>query len=158
MKNQRVVVLAPVKHPHHESPAFFLEWNDASKIFAYLLRDKSDSETQVFEIFEIEARNFRPHEYPIYVEVCGLDLKVVVKTHEPDHIRPERFVFTKMGDGGWVCVEEWSPNQSRHDERSMNEVHCGAEGLEVIRQVVLPKLHRSHEVNVVQMHSMVATA
>lgn len=156
MKNQSVVVLAPADYPHYEYPAFFLDWNDASKIFAYLLCDKSDGETQVFEIFEIEARNFRPHEYPIFIEVNNSDVMVVVKTHEPDHLRPERFVFTKKIDGSWACIEEWSPNQIRHDQQIMNEVRCGTEGLEVIYQVALSKLHQLKRTNFAQIHAITA--
>ncbi len=153
MSAQYFVVLADRAHPEHECSVFVFEWRNAAKPFAYLKREESDAEKQVFDVLDIEARKDRPHEYPISLELGESQVTIIVKTHTPDHFRPERFVFSKRNGGPWTCIEEWSDCQVQHEVRTECEIRCGTVGLDAICEILLPKLRQPQRTNVRQLHA-----
>lgn len=137
------IVVAPRKEPAVESQPFFLGWDDQKKICIFPPRHTLGNEHRViFELVGVEAWNKRPREYPVLLEVSRSGLRFVVRTADYAHHHPEHFLIWRCRDGRWVCLEQWSPNQGRHERFVRDEVHCGNCGLQELHEIVSPQVRR----------------
>ena len=137
------IVVAARNEPAIEIQPFVLGWDRPEEVRVFPPAHTSRAQHRVtFQLNGVEAWNNRPRQYPVMLHASLSGLRYVVRTADYAHHHPEHFILWRCRDGRWVCLEQWSPNQSQHELFIRKEVHRGDCGLEELHHIVGPQVVR----------------